>query len=87
MTGVQTCALPISMGTMTAVAWCGGPVGWGIAAGVAVGFGAGYAVSYIAKTESGKRAINQVTEAVKGIGDDIGDAATDVKERVTEWFT
>lgn len=76
-----------TMGTMTAVAWCGGPVGWGIAAGVAVGFGAGYAVSYIAKTESGKRAINQVTEAVKGIGDDIGDAATDVKERVTEWFT
>ncbi|MGW4022734.1 hypothetical protein [Streptomyces sp. NPDC005009] len=85
--GGMTAGTAATWGTMATVAWFGGPVGWGIAAGVVLGFGAGYAVSYIAKTEAGKKAVNAVTDTVKDVGEEIGDAATNVKDTVTGWFS
>ncbi|MFH8453666.1 hypothetical protein ACH4CD_31015 [Streptomyces fungicidicus] len=85
--GGMTAGTAATWGTMATVAWFGGPVGWGIAAGVVLGFGAGYTVSYLAKTEAGKRAINTVTNSVKDAGKVVSDAASDVKATVTEWVS
>ncbi|MFI8092386.1 hypothetical protein ACIF9R_29360 [Streptomyces sp. NPDC086080] len=74
-------------GTMATVAWFGGPVGWGIGAGVVLGFGAGYTISYIAKTKRGRRMVNTVTDTVEDAGKAIGDAASDVKNTVSGWFS
>ncbi|MEU9183944.1 hypothetical protein AB0D14_05125 [Streptomyces sp. NPDC048484] len=70
-----------------AVALAGGPVGWGIAAGVVLGFGAGYAVSYMIKTETGRKVVNAATEAVKDTGRSISNGASSVKGAVTGWFS
>jgi len=85
--GGMTAGTAATWGTMATVAWFGGPVGWGVAAGVVIGFGAGYTVSYVAKTETGKRAVNTVTNSVKDAGKVVSDAASDVKDTVTGWVS
>ncbi|MGW7818681.1 hypothetical protein ACWGLF_11190 [Streptomyces puniciscabiei] len=65
------------MATAT-VAACGGPVGWGVAAGIVVGAGLGYAAYYVLNTDTGKKAIHAVTNTVKDIGKGIGGAAKKV---------
>jgi hypothetical protein len=85
--GGMAAGMGAAWGATATVALCGGPVGWGIAAGVVVGFGAGYAASYIIKTETGRKAVNAVTDAAKGAGKAIGDAASGVKNTVGGWFS
>jgi hypothetical protein len=74
-------------GATALVAAAGGPVGWGIAAGVIVGFGVGYGVSYAIKTETGRRAVNAVTDAAKIAGEAIGNAASNIENSASGWFS
>ncbi|MCX5293793.1 MULTISPECIES: hypothetical protein [unclassified Streptomyces] len=60
------------------VAAAGGPVGWAVGAGILVGAGLGYAAYYVLNTETGKKAIHAVTNAVKDVGKSIGGAAKTV---------
>ncbi|KES07973.1 hypothetical protein BU52_05970 [Streptomyces toyocaensis] len=69
------------------VALAGGPLGWGISAGVVIGFGTGYGISYIIKSEAGKRAVNAVTDTVKDGGRAVVAAASDVRKTVSGWFS
>ncbi|OSP38923.1 hypothetical protein B7767_34305 [Streptomyces sp. 13-12-16] len=77
----------VTWGTMAVVAAAGGPVGWGIAGGVVLGFGVGYGISYALKEETGRRAVNAVTGAVKDAGEAIGDTASSIKKTVGGWFS
>ncbi|MFJ5155504.1 hypothetical protein ACIQCF_28810 [Streptomyces sp. NPDC088353] len=60
---------------MAAVAACGGPVGWDVAAGIVVGARLGYAAYYALNTDTGKKAVHAVSHAVSEVGKGIGHAA------------
>ncbi|MET9081535.1 hypothetical protein ABZX77_06460 [Streptomyces sp. NPDC004237] len=56
----------------------GGPVGWAVGAGILVGAGLGYAAYYALNTDTGKKAVHAVTNAVKDVGKGLGSAAKTV---------